>query len=145
MWICIFKSFCFWDYWLLCYWGCYKVVNYCTIKCIHVPNLSEYEWILDINENCKPIWKWLPKVTDVSIHFKVCRCKKLCLKYCGSGNLFFTERCGCKKINKLNTNSPICNLIVFKLPFLIFSFILNLPLSSRLNNTAVNNHSDIKF
>ena len=54
----------------------------------------------DINENCKPIWKQLPKVTDLSIHFKVCKCKRLWLKYCGSGVLSYTERCGWKKMQK---------------------------------------------
>ena len=73
--------------------------SYCTKKCIPVHNPSEYGWILDTNEKWKPIWKQLPKVTDVSINFKVCRCKKHCLKNCGCGILSCTERCGCKKVH----------------------------------------------
>ena len=47
--------------------------------------------LLDINEKWKLIWEQLPNVTDVSIHFKVCRSKKHCIKYCGSGILPFIE------------------------------------------------------
>ena len=65
--------------------------------------MCAYGWIFDINEKWKPIKKQLPKVTDVSIHFKVCRCKKHCLKNCACGILSCTEICVYKK----NVKTPV--------------------------------------